>query len=104
MVALSTNAMLMIVGLAVGFGCFFGFMHRKDKAGHTMLHAKDKRLFPHNYQALSNAERKQLYKTHTWQAALDPVGRALAVFCLIGIGIFGYALLASIVETATRSQ
>ena len=97
MISLTTNAMLMIVGLVLGFGCYFAFMHRKDKAGHTMLHAKDKRLFPRNYQTLSNEQRKELYKIHTFKAALDPVGKVLIGFGLIGICIFGYALVMSFV-------
>lgn len=96
MISLTTNAMLMIVGMVLSFGCYFAFTHRRDKAGHTMLHAKDKRLFPRNHQKLSDEERRKLYKIHTWQAAIDPVGKVLAGFGLIGICIFIYALVMSI--------
>ena len=39
--------------------------------GRELITARDKRLYPDNYDQLQKADRKRLYRIHTWQEAWD---------------------------------
>lgn len=78
---------LMLVGLAAMAAGYFAFTWRQHKVGRSMIAARDRRLFPADFENLSAAERRSLYRRQSFSAAWDTTGRVLA-----GAGVWGLVI------------
>ena len=79
---------LMVVGLAIGFGGFFALSFRKFLAGRELIIRRDPRLYPPDFDRLTRADRRRLYRIHSWAAAWDIHGKVLAAITAAGVLIF----------------
>lgn len=70
--------LLMLGGLVAMAACYFAFVSRRHRLGQAMVAARDKRLYPPNFDSLSADERRALYRQHSFAAAWDTTGRILA--------------------------
>lgn len=91
---------LMVAGLAIGFGGFFALAFRKFLAGRELIIRRDPRLYPPDFDRLTKADRKRLYRIHSWAAAWDIHGKALAAIAALGVLIF----ILSVFMTAGRGN
>ena len=87
---LAPPQILMILGLVIAFGGYFALEFHRHKKGRDLIAAKDRRLYPPDFEQLSAAERKQLYRTHSWSEAWDLTGKVYA-----GATVFGLIALAA---------
>lgn len=95
---LDTAQILMLFGLALAFGGYFGLTFRKHQAGREMIQQRDERLYPPDYDQLTKTDRRRLYRIHTWAAVWDPVGKLLAAIALGGVLMFIYSILLATVK------
>ena len=85
---LSSSHWLMLAGIVLAAIGYFTFTWRRHNAGLRMIAEKDKRLFPPDYENLSQAQRRELYRTHTMATARDQTGRMLIAAGVAGVLLF----------------
>jgi hypothetical protein len=90
---LTTSQILMLAGMALAFGGYFALTWHKHQKGRELIMARDKRLYPDNYDQLQKADRKRLYRIHTWQAAWDRAGKLYAAIGISGVAVFLYSII-----------
>ena len=98
---LAPPQILMILGLVIAFGGYFALEFHRHKKGRDLISAKDRRLFPPNFEQLSPAERKQLYRSHSWSEAWYLTGKVYAGATAFGLIALGAAAVLYLLE---RSQ
>ena len=99
--SLAPAQILMILGIVIAFGGYFALEFHRHKKGRDLISAKDRRLFPPNFEQLSPAERKQLYRSHSWSEAWDLTGKVYAGATAFGLIALGAAAVLYLLE---RSQ
>ena len=92
---MTTSKLLMLVGLVLAFGGYFALTWHKHKKGRELITARDKRLYPDNYDQLQKSDRKRLYRIHTWQEAWDGTGKLFAAIAISGVAVFLYSIILS---------
>lgn len=88
MSSMNTSQLLMLAGLVIGFGGYFALVWHKHLKGRTMIINRDQRLYPTNYEQLSKADRRRLYRIHSWREAWDTSGKTLAAVSGFGVVAF----------------
>jgi len=92
---MTLSQFLMLAGLVLAFSGYFALTWHKHKKGREMIMARDRRLYPANYEELKKSDRKRLYRIHTWQEAWDGFGKLYAGISAVGVAMFFYSILLS---------
>ncbi|MCO5133621.1 MAG: hypothetical protein M9908_04550 [Phyllobacteriaceae bacterium] len=96
--SLAPAQILMILGIVIAFGGYFALEFHRHKKGRGLIAARDKRLYPANFEQLSAADRKQLYRNHSWAEAWDMTGKVYAGATVFGLVALGAAVVLYLVE------
>lgn len=95
---LTPSQILALFGIVIAFGGYFALAFHRHKKGREMIAAKDKRLFPPDFDQLSATERRQLYRRHSWSQTWDMTGRVYAGATVFGLVALGAALILYFLE------
>lgn len=95
---LTPSQILAIFGIVIAFGGYFALAFHRHKKGREMIAAKDKRLFPPGFDKLSAAERRRLYRRHSWSQTWDVTGKVYAGAIVFGLVALGAALILYLLE------
>ncbi|MFZ1814579.1 MAG: hypothetical protein WBO55_18205 [Rhizobiaceae bacterium] len=82
------SQIMMLAGMGIFFVAYLALIARKHQAGKQMIMERDARLYPPDYDSLNKADRRRLYRIHTWRAAWDMIGKLLAALAAFGVLLF----------------